>query len=141
MSDGLVDLLDSLVDTGVAVGGDVTLSVAGVDLIVLRLQALLGSIGTDGAEELTFAPRRRRPRELPTRIDADESSLQRGLAQLVLVLVELLGELMERQALRRLAAGTLADREARELGSAFVALHRRLDELTEELVEPAGARR
>jgi hypothetical protein len=87
---------------------------------------------------LTFSPRRRRPRELPTRIDADESSLQRGLAQLVLVLVEVLGELMERQALRRLAAGTLADREARELGSAFVALHRRLDELTEELVEPAG---
>jgi hypothetical protein len=77
---------------------------------------------------LTFS-RRRRPRELPTRIDADESSL-RGLAQLVLVLVEVLGELMERQALRRLAAGTLADREARELGSAFVALHRRLDELT-----------
>jgi hypothetical protein len=89
---------------------------------------------------LTFSPRRRRPRELPTRIDADESSL-RGLAQLVLVLVEVLGELMERQALRRLAAGTLADREARELGSAFVALHRRLDELTEELVEPAGTGR
>jgi hypothetical protein len=88
---------------------------------------------------LTFS-RRRRPRELPTRIDADESSL-RGLAQLVLVLVEVLGELMERQALRRLAAGTLADREARELGSAFVALHRRLDELTEELVEPAGTGR
>lgn len=139
MSDGLVDLLDSLVDTGVAVGGDVTLSVAGVDLIVLRLQALLASIGTDGAEELTFTPRRRRPRELPARIDANEGSLQQGLAQLVLVVVELLGELLERQALRRMAAGTLDDREVSELGAAFVALHRRLDELTEELVEAPKA--
>ena len=138
MSDGLVDLLDRLVDTGVAAGGDVTLSVAGVDLIGLRLQALLASIGTAGAGELSFPRRSRPPRALPARIDADEDSLQRGLAQLVLVVVELLAELMERQALRRMAAGTLGDDEVRRLGEAFVALHRRLDELTVELVqEPA----
>jgi hypothetical protein len=41
---------------------------------------------------------------------------------------------MERQALRRLAAGTLDDEEVRRLGAAFVALDRRIDELTEELV-------
>jgi len=35
VSDGLVDLLDSLVDTGVAAAGDVTISVAGIDLIAL----------------------------------------------------------------------------------------------------------
>jgi hypothetical protein len=134
VTDTLTDLLDSLVDTGVAAGGDVTLSVAGVDLITLRLQALLGSVGTDGAEGLTFAPRRARRPQLPARIDTDEQSLQRGLAQLVLVLVEILGELLERQALRRMAAGTLDDGEVRELGAAFVALHRRVDELREELV-------
>ncbi len=133
MSDSLVDLLDRLVDTGVAAGGDVTLSVAGVDLIALRVQALLGAIGTEGAQELDF-PSRRRRRAAPVRLDADEGSLQRGLAQLVLVLVELLGELMERQALRRMAAGTLTDEEVRRLGAAFVALHRRVDELHEELV-------
>lgn len=136
MSDGLVDLLDSLVDTGVAAGGDVTISVAGVDLIALRLKALLASVETEGADELAFPRRERRERraKIPSRVDADESSLQRGLAQLVLVLVEILGELLERQAVRRMSAGTLSDEEAEKLGAAFLALHRRVDELYDELV-------
>ena len=143
LSDGLVELLDRLVDTGVAAAGDVTISVAGVDLIALRLQALLASVGTDGAGELTFPARSRsRPRRaLPARIETDGESLQRGLAQLVLVVVELVGELLERQALRRLAAGTLDDEQVRRLGQAFVALHRRLEELHDELASeshPSG---
>lgn len=136
MSDSLVDLLDSLVDTGIAAGGDVTISVAGVDLIALRLKALLASVGTEGADELAFPRRERRARRtgLPARVDADESSLQRGLAQLVLLLVEILGELLERQAVRRMAAGSLSDEESEKLGAAFLALHRRVDELYDELV-------
>jgi hypothetical protein len=134
VSDGLVDLLDSLVDTGIAAGGDVTISVAGVDLIALRLKALLASVGTEGADDLEFPRRERRPRQLPTRVETDEHSLQRGLAQLVLVLVEILGELLERQAVRRRSAGTLSDEESERLGAAFLALHRRIDELYDELV-------
>jgi Gas vesicle protein K/Gas vesicle protein len=137
VSDGLVDLLDSLVDTGVAAGGDVTISVAGIDLIALRLKALLASVGTDGADDLAFPRReRRRPRRagLPSRVETDENSLQRGLAQLVLLLVEILGELLERQAVRRMAAGSLSDEETEKLGAAFLALHKRVDELYDELV-------
>ena len=134
MSDSLVDLLDSLVDTGVAAAGDVTISVAGVDLIALRLKALLASVGIEGAEELAFPGRERRPRRLPARVEADERSLQRGLAHLVLVLVEILGELLERQAVRRMSAGSLSDDETEKLGAAFLALHRRVDELYDELV-------
>lgn len=134
MSDGLVDLLDRIVDTGVAATGDVTISLADVDLITLRLQLLLDSIGTDDAPPLSFPSRRRERPDRSIRLAGDEQSLQRGLAQLVLVLVELLAELLERQALRRMAAGTLEDEEVRKLGAAFAALHRRLDELTEELV-------
>lgn len=133
MSDSLVDLLDSLVDTGVAVGGDVTISVAGVDLIALRLKALLASVGTDGAGALAF-PRQERRTRLPARVEADENSLQRGLAGLVLMLVEILGELLERQAVRRMAAGSLSDEQAEKLGAAFLALHRRVEELYDELV-------
>jgi hypothetical protein len=140
MSDGLVDLLDSLVDAGVAAGGDVTISVAGVELIALRLHALLASVGTEDAPELEFPRRqRRRPqRALPARIDADEQSLQRGLAQLVLLLVDLLAELLERQAVRRMAAGSLDDEQVERLGAAFVALRRRLEDLTDELVGPSA---
>ena len=50
------------------------------------------------------------------------------------MLVEILGELLERQAVRRMSAGTLSDEEAEKLGSAFLALHRRVDELYDELV-------
>jgi Gas vesicle protein K/Gas vesicle protein len=144
VSDGLVDLLDSLVDTGVAAAGDVTISVAGVDLIALRLKALLASVETQGADDLYFPRTERRDRRarLPARIETDENSLQRGLAGLVLMLVEILGELLERQAVRRMSAGTLSDDEAEKLGAAFLALHRRVDELYEELVggEPAERR-
>jgi hypothetical protein len=134
MSDSLVDLLDRIVDTGIGATGDVTISLADVELISLRLQLLLDSIGTEDAPELTFSARSRTRPTRHVRLDGDEDSLQRGLAQLVLVLVELLGELLERQALRRMAAGTLHDEEVRRLGNAFAALHRRLDELHEELL-------
>ena len=137
VSDTLVDLLDRLVDTGIAAGGDVTLAVAGVDLIELRLQALLGSIGTQDAPELAFPSRPRPRRALPERVDARPESLDRGLAQLVLVVVEILGELMERQALRRMAAGTLTDQEVRRLGEAFSALHERMDQLAADLQVPS----
>ncbi|XLE02157.1 gas vesicle protein [Streptomyces sp. 184] len=41
----LVDLLDRLLGTGVVIAGDLTLRIADVDLVRIRLQALLSSIG------------------------------------------------------------------------------------------------
>jgi hypothetical protein len=41
----LVDLLDRLLARGVVLGGDITLSLADVDLIDLRLRLLLTSAG------------------------------------------------------------------------------------------------
>ena len=105
-----------------------------MDLIALRLKALLASVGTEGADDLAFPRRERRARQLPTRVETDEHSLQRGLAQLVLVLVEILGELLERQAVRRMAAGSLSDDETEKLGASFLALHHRIDELYDELL-------
>jgi Gas vesicle protein K len=66
---------------------------------------------------------------LPRRINADPEGLEKGLAQLVLTLVELLRELMERQAVRRIEAGTLSDDEVERLGRTFMALSERMDEL------------
>jgi hypothetical protein len=73
-----------------------------------------------------------RVRALPRRIDADPDNVARGLAQLVLTLVELLRQLMERQALRRVDSGTLSDDEIERLGLAFKALAERMDELKAE---------
>jgi hypothetical protein len=66
------------------------------------------------------------------RIEADGEDVARGLAQLVLTLVELLRQLMERQAIRRVEAGGLSDDEIERLGQALIALEQRMDELKED---------
>jgi gas vesicle protein GvpK len=66
---------------------------------------------------------------LPRRIDADPERVEKGLVQLVLTLVELLRQLMERQALRRMEDGTLTDEEIERLGETFMKLEQRMDEL------------
>jgi hypothetical protein len=63
------------------------------------------------------------------RFDADPESLERGLAQLVLTIVELLRQLMERQALRRVDSGTLTEEEVERLGRTFMELDKRMEEL------------
>jgi hypothetical protein len=64
-----------------------------------------------------------------TRLNADPEELEKGLAQLVLTLIELLRQLMERQALRRIDGGTLTEEEVERLGRTFLALSQRMDEL------------
>lgn len=72
------------------------------------------------------------PGSLSRRVNADPEHVERGLAQLVLTIVDLLRELMERQALRRMEGGTLDDDEVERLGRAFMRLNERMDELKEE---------
>lgn len=45
----LVDLLDRLLATGVVLSGDLTISLAGVDLVTVRLRALLMTVQGDGS--------------------------------------------------------------------------------------------
>jgi hypothetical protein len=48
----LVDLVDRLLGEGVVVVGDITLSVADVDLVYVGLRALITSVGTAEAKGL-----------------------------------------------------------------------------------------
>ena len=66
---------------------------------------------------------------LSRRLDADPENVERGLAQLVLTIVELLRQLMERQALRRVEAGNLDDETVERLGRTLMALESRMEEL------------
>lgn len=61
--------------------------------------------------------------------EVDPRDVQRGLAALVLTLVETLRELMERQALRRMENGTLTDEETERLGRTFIALRDGIEQL------------
>jgi hypothetical protein len=72
------------------------------------------------------------PEAFPRRVNADPEQVEKGLAQLVLTLVELLRQLMERQALRRMDNGTLTEEQIERLGDTFLKLDRRMRELTEE---------
>ena len=63
------------------------------------------------------------------RIDADPESVEKGLVTLVLTLVELLRQLMERQALRRVEQGSLTDDQIERIGSTLMALDERMAEL------------
>jgi hypothetical protein len=68
---------------------------------------------------------------LRQRVNADSENLEKGLAQLVLTLIELLRQLMERQAIRRIEGGTLGAEEVERLGRTFQALSERMEELKE----------
>jgi hypothetical protein len=68
----------------------------------------------------------------PRRVNADPERVERGLAQLVLTLIELLRQLMERQALRRMEQGSLSDEQIERLGETFMKLAERMEELKRE---------
>ncbi|HLA04811.1 MAG TPA: gas vesicle protein K [Syntrophales bacterium] len=50
------------------------------------------------------------------RMNLDQDDVKNGLGQLVLTLVKLLHELLERQAIRRIDSGALTDEETERLG-------------------------
>src|ERR1051326_1721972 len=65
----------------------------------------------------------------PQRIQADESNVEQGLAKLVLTLIELIRRLLEKQALRRIEAGSLTEEQIERMGGTFLKLERKMDEL------------
>ncbi|WBB62905.1 gas vesicle protein K [Streptomyces sp. WMMC500] len=71
------------------------------------------------------------------RLDLDPETAQRDLAALVLTVVELLRQLMERQAVRRFEAGGLTEAQEERLGLTLL----RLDEAMDELCERHGISR
>src|SRR5688500_1509708 len=66
---------------------------------------------------------------LSGRVEADPESVEQGLVQLVLTLVELLRQLMERQAIRRMDAGGLSDDDIERLGQTLMLLDEKMTEL------------
>jgi len=75
-------------------------------------------------ESLTFTES-----TIPDRIAADSDIVENGLAKLVLSIIELVRRLLEKQALRRMDAGTLTDAEIERLGSALMKLEEKMAEM------------
>lgn len=146
----LIDALDKVLEKGALVNGEVVIRVADVDLMYLGLRLVLTSISR--AEEMSGknfsdSEREARPEELEylakleKQIRKAEANIPRlvniknpkdaekGLAKLVLTLIELIRRLMEREALRRIRKGSLADIEVQKLGMTFKALDKKMLEL------------
>lgn len=152
----LIDALDKVLEKGAVISGDVTIRVADVDLIYLGLRVLLTSIskaeemsgknlksvGTDyypqrrpTQEELEYLAKlekeiRRAEANIPRLIDADNpKKAEQGIAKLVLILVELLRRLMEKEVIRRMQRGSLSNTEIQKLGMTFKAIEKKIQEL------------
>lgn len=61
--------------------------------------------------------------------NADPDDVQRSVARLVLTLVEFIRQLLERQALRRMEAGSLDEEEIEALGLALMRLEETLHQM------------
>jgi len=68
------------------------------------------------------------------RWNADPEDVRRSVVKLVLTLVEFIRQLLERQAIRRMDAGTLTDEETEAVGLALM----RLEETVREIGEQFG---
>ncbi len=65
----------------------------------------------------------------PRRVAADPEATERGLAGLVLAIIDLVRQLLERQAVRRMEGGTLSEDEIERLGRALMGLEEKIGEL------------
>nr|WP_202514218.1 gas vesicle protein K [Streptomyces sp. SID8373] len=66
------------------------------------------------------------------RVDLDSDKVGKDLVTLVLTVVELLRQLMERQAIRRIDEGDLTDEQTEEIGTTLMLLEQRMTELCEQ---------
>jgi hypothetical protein len=74
----------------------------------------------------SFAEQRAPERQ---RLSLDPDKVEQGLAQLVLTVIELVRQLVERQALRRVENGTVDDAAIERMGLALMRLEERMEEL------------
>jgi hypothetical protein len=66
------------------------------------------------------------------RLETDKDSVERDLLKLVLTIIELVRQLMEKQALRRVDQGDLSDEQVEELGLGLMHLEQAMDRLKKQ---------
>ena len=69
------------------------------------------------------------PRLIPQRLETDAESVERDLFKLVLTIIELIRQLMEKQALRRVDEGDLTDEQIEGLGTGLMHLEQAMEDL------------
>jgi len=80
----------------------------------------------------SIRPRASGARRCRARLELDPEHVKNGLGQLVLTVIKLLHELLERQALRRIDAGSLTEEQIERLGLTLMRQAEEIDRLRHE---------
>jgi len=92
---------------------------------------MLENVASDSADEF-IEEIEKLQHALPARIDANPENVEKGLAKLVLTLLELIRQLMEKQGMRRMESGSLSEAEIEKLGETFMKLENKMKELQDQ---------
>jgi CRISPR/Cas system-associated endonuclease Cas1 len=65
-------------------------------------------------------------------LDIDEDNLKQGVLGLVIALVEIIRDVLKRQAVKRMESGVLSEEEIERLGKALMDLDTVIEEIKEE---------
>ncbi|HKU28564.1 MAG TPA: gas vesicle protein K [Candidatus Sulfotelmatobacter sp.] len=79
--------------------------------------------------EANSSAKKDRTPAVPDRIDCTPENVEQGLARLVLSLIELIRQLLERQAIRRMQGGSLSEEQIDRMGEALMKLEAKVHEL------------
>jgi hypothetical protein len=160
-SESLLDVVDCLLDRGLALDSEIVLGLADIDLVYLRVGAVLAAADrvfrparaaarrSRPALNPAIAPPRRRGRlvqpsaepSLPVRSSPSRAQASlapsspddtsRSVMRLALTVVEFIRQLLERQAVRRVRERTLDAEEIERLGTALMRLESTVRDLAE----------
>lgn len=146
----LVDALDKVIEKGAVVNGEVVISIANVDLVFIGLRLILTSVSKveemkDGSnsfltetptpEELEYIHKlqkeiRKSEENINRILDTNNpKETEKGIAKLILTLVELIRRLMEKEAYRRVKKGSLSSAEIQKLGLSLKAVEKKIKEV------------
>jgi hypothetical protein len=89
----------------------------------------IATVQVEELESMRAEVERLARRAAPPRWNADPDEVRRSVAKLVLTLVEFIRQLLERQAIRRMDAGTLTAEETEAVGLALMRLEETVHEL------------
>ncbi|MEI6062476.1 MAG: gas vesicle protein GvpJ [Bacteroidota bacterium] len=145
----LVDALDVVIEKGAVVHGDVIIKIADMDMLAISLRVVIISlsklntqqgkrvdrVNTNeiGDEEYLMKLEKqieKAQKHINQMINADmPAEAEGGLAQLVLTLIKLIVDLVEREAIRRVEREELTPMEVQKLGLNLEAIETKIEEL------------
>lgn len=145
----LVDALDVVIDKGAVLHGDIVIRIADLDMLAISLRVIIVSLSrlqiqqgkrvdevhvNEMGDEIYLQKLEKQiekaQKHINQMINADvPEEIEGGLAQLVLTLIKLIVDLVEREAMRRVEREELTQMEIQKLGINLEAIETKIEEL------------